>query len=147
MVTSIVSAVQTILRENLGASEKVSAEIVFPIADEAFTVDPDSQFGGIVPGVSGGEGCSTGGGCATCPFMKMNDLDAVLDLCDEITAGNIDQLTGFFPPNRLAGKMIGDREAVDVGVDSIMHMRHLMSEGVLPEELVEQVQRAGGGRQ
>lgn len=28
----------------------------------------------------GGEGCSTAGGCATCPFMKMNDLDALLDV-------------------------------------------------------------------
>ena len=40
-------------------------------------------FGGglsIVPGVSGGEGCSTAGGCASCPFMKMNDLDSLQDI-------------------------------------------------------------------
>ena len=29
---------------------------------------------------TGGEGCSTAGGCATCPFMKMNDLDALMDV-------------------------------------------------------------------
>jgi len=34
----------------------------------------------------GGEGCSTAGGCATCPFMKMNDLDALMDV-----AANADQ--------------------------------------------------------
>lgn len=28
----------------------------------------------------GGEGCSTAGGCATCPFMKMNNLDALMDV-------------------------------------------------------------------
>jgi len=29
-------------------------------------------------GVAAGEGCSAGGGCATCPYMKMNSLDALL---------------------------------------------------------------------
>jgi len=38
----------------------------------------------VVPGSAGGEGCSAAGGCATCPFMKMNDLDAVHDIIDMI---------------------------------------------------------------
>lgn len=34
----------------------------------------------LVYGNAGSEGCSTAGGCATCPFMKMNDLDSLLDV-------------------------------------------------------------------
>ena len=44
----------------------------------------------------GGEGCSTAGGCATCPFMKMNDLDALMDV-----VANADQsgtVSGTFLP-------------------------------------------------
>ena len=29
----------------------------------------------VLPGPSGGEGCSAEGGCASCPFMKMNTLE------------------------------------------------------------------------
>jgi quinolinate synthase len=123
------------------ARDHVTAEIVFPVASDAVTQDPDSEFGGIVPGVSGGEGCSTAGGCATCPFMKMNDLDAVLDIAETIRDGDVSSLAGHHPPNRIAGKMLGDREAVDVGVDSIMHMRHLMSEGRFSDELVQEVKQ------
>ncbi|CAN0584988.1 unnamed protein product, partial [Laminaria digitata] len=35
------------------------------------------------PYSAGGEGCSTAGGCATCPFMKMNDLDALMDVASQ----------------------------------------------------------------
>ena len=28
----------------------------------------------VVPGPASGEGCSTEGGCASCPYMKMNNL-------------------------------------------------------------------------
>ena len=28
----------------------------------------------VVPGIASGEGCSAEGGCASCPYMKMNTL-------------------------------------------------------------------------
>lgn len=31
----------------------------------------------VVPGPAGGEGCSLEGGCASCPYMKMNSLAAL----------------------------------------------------------------------
>ena len=46
-----------------------------------------------VPGVAGGEGCSTAGGCANCPYMKMNDLDALLE---EEEDGLKKTLVGFY---------------------------------------------------
>ena len=101
MVTSIVKNVKNILAENPSAKGRVTAEIVFPVAAEAVMVDAESEFG-IVPGVSGGEGCSTAGGCATCPFMKMNDLDKLVDIANTI-AGDDDHgvnLTALQPPRR-----------------------------------------------
>ena len=77
MITPIVRQVQDKLRDF--ASEggpEISAEIVFPVAPEAVAQDPESGLG-VVPGVAGGEGCSTAGGCATCPYMKMNSLSAL----------------------------------------------------------------------
>jgi quinolinate synthase len=100
MVTSIVSSVQTILRET--GHTNVSAEIIFPVASEAVMAtnnenhDIDNNNNNnenqndttgrmsVVPGVPGGEGCSTAGGCATCPYMKMNSLDALIDLLELI---------------------------------------------------------------
>lgn len=32
----------------------------------------------VVPGPAGGEGCSLEGGCASCPYMKMNSLQALM---------------------------------------------------------------------
>ncbi|MEC8850661.1 MAG: hypothetical protein VXX43_01715, partial [Pseudomonadota bacterium] len=56
----------------------------------------DADLGlGIVPGVTGGEGCSTAGGCATCPYMKMNSLDALLQVLESLGTGR--DLTRFRP--------------------------------------------------
>jgi quinolinate synthase len=94
MVTSIARSVQHILDSN--ACQNVEAEIIFPVSSEAVMgVENDGSESNnnnnntqttleVVPGVAGGEGCSTVGGCATCPFMKMNDLDAVHDIVDVI---------------------------------------------------------------
>lgn len=129
MVTSIVKNVQSILRET-GMGEKVEAEIVFPVAAEAVTSDGD---GGIVPGVSGSEGCSTAGGCATCPFMKMNDLDALVDLAETVAEGKHEMLVGHAPPDRLKG------DEIEMGIKPILHMRHLMKENRFDPKLVSEV--------
>ena len=136
MVTSIVKNVQTILKET-GMGEKVEAEIVFPVAAEAVMADGE---GGVVPGVSGSEGCSTAGGCATCPFMKMNDLDALMDLAETVKEGKHDELKGHAPPDRLRG------EDIEMGIKPILHMRHLMHEQSFDPKLVSEVLRfkAGG---
>lgn len=62
----------------------VAVEVVFPVSPEAITTD--KQAGAtqlpaglsVVPGPAGGEGCSLEGGCASCPYMKMNSLAALL---------------------------------------------------------------------
>lgn len=154
MVTSIVRSVQDILDSN--ACQNVEAEIIFPVSSEAVMgVDNegDSKDGTssamleVVPGVAGGEGCSTAGGCATCPFMKMNDLDAVHDILDMIgqssSTGNKEWqlLSKHLPPNRLAGKVINGRDAIDFGTEPIVFMREFMKEKRLSDALVERVKQ------
>ncbi len=95
MVTSIVRAVQEKLKKaQLSAGQSpTEIEIVFPVASEAMSI-ADGGTGPLatVPGVSGGEGCSTAGGCATCPFMKMNDLHGLLNLLSLVEDGKEKEL-------------------------------------------------------
>lgn len=59
----------------------VAVEIVFPVSPEAITTDRQAELPSglaVVPGPAGGEGCSLEGGCASCPFMKMNSLQALM---------------------------------------------------------------------
>jgi len=148
MVTSIVKSVQDILDSN--ACQNVEAEIVFPVSSEAVMgVDDgdsaDDNSLGVVPGVAGGEGCSTAGGCATCPFMKMNDLDAVHDLIDMIASQSSDsnelQLAKHLPPNKLVGKSINGKDAIELGIEPIVYMREFMKDKRLSEGLVERVEQ------
>lgn len=93
MITSIVRRVQSILREADAAALGIDVEIVFPVAPDAITTSQQSRSaeaapvtlpGGIsvVPGPASGEGCSLEGGCAACPYMKMNTLTALLHVCE-----------------------------------------------------------------
>jgi quinolinate synthase len=146
MVTSIVSSVQSILRE--ANTENITAEIVFPVSSEAvFATDDNNNETGmaVVPGVSGGEGCSTAGGCATCPYMKMNSLDALINLLETIqkkqkndTTSEL-RLRGHLPPDRLFGKSINGQLATDLGVEPIVYMREFNRTKQLPIDLVNRV--------
>lgn len=89
MITSIVRKVQEILAAD-GAGPALEVEIVFPVASEAITTGGAGGGGGgaelpgglaVVPGPAGGEGCSAEGGCAACPYMKMNSLQALERVC------------------------------------------------------------------
>ncbi|KAG7350122.1 quinolinate synthetase A protein [Nitzschia inconspicua] len=173
MVTSIVKSVQDILdrsvqssihddddddddsnnknkNSNRTAPPSVEAEIIFPVSSEAImaTDDNDESRGdlAIVPGVAGGEGCSTAGGCATCPFMKMNDLDAVQDIIDMVDEGSHTssfKLQKHLPPDRLRGKFIDGVDATELGTEGILYMRAFMTGQGLPDELVKKVNSFG----
>jgi quinolinate synthase len=132
MITAIVRKVQGILREH-GAG--LEAEIIFPVASEAVAQTDDAELG-VVPGVAGGEGCSTAGGCATCPYMKMNSLDALMDLLQRVGADD-DKLVPFFPKKYV--EKIDGRTAAQVGGEPILHMRHLQRTGELSDELVADI--------
>ncbi len=137
MITPIVRQVQDKLRDyaSEGGSD-VSAEIIFPVASEAIAQEPESDFG-IVPGVAAGEGCSTAGGCATCPYMKMNSLRALMALLERVDNESGSNLVPFEP--RKYVQAINGRTAADLGGEPILHMRAFQREGRLPEALVDHV--------
>ncbi len=84
MITSIVRKVQGMLKES--GRDDLEVEIVFPVSPESITTSSQTTAtngggpvllpGGLsmIPGPASGEGCSTEGGCASCPYMKMNSL-------------------------------------------------------------------------
>lgn len=155
MVTSIVEKVQEILGNTSSHGRRVEAEIIFPVSSEAVMTLEDCETStsdgsnnndlAIVPGVAGGEGCSTAGGCATCPFMKMNDIDAlqdIIDLVDDKRQGNERSgatLKKHLPPTRLKGKFINGVEATELGTEAILFMRKFMLSQSMPEELVTKI--------
>jgi quinolinate synthase len=164
MVTSIVKNVQDVLGRQMidiygnnnnnhqatksGGNVVVEAEIIFPVSSEAImTTDPQNEEAHsdlpIVPGVAGGEGCSTAGGCATCPFMKMNNLDALQDIIDMVEQGEEFKLQKHLPPNRLRGRLIDGIDATELGTEAILYMRKFMTGQGLPDELVQKVKSFG----
>merc|ERR1719421_300084 len=121
MVTPIVKSVQTELK----GQDSVKVEIIFPVASEAVHATGESVEDGlsIVPGVSGGEGCSAAGGCATCPFMKMNTLDGLIDVANAIAESDSDDkfLQSLLPQRR--GMKVNGVLASTLGSQPILHMR------------------------
>jgi len=78
MVTSIVATVRSLL-ESSSEKAKVTVEIVFPVSSDSISKTSSgvqsAKVGDIilpvVPGIASGEGCSIHGGCASCPYMKV----------------------------------------------------------------------------
>lgn len=131
MITSIVKGV----RERLQDHPEAAVEIVFPVASEAIARGEDAELP-ILPGAQSGEGCTTAGGCATCPYMKMNSLDALRDVLHRIETGSAG-LDAFRP------RTYGAPNITELGGAPILHMRHLQRKGSLDDELVRMVQSAG----
>lgn len=137
MVTPIVKSVQ----RELEGQDAVKVEIIFPVASEAIHATGESVEDGlsIVPGVSGGEGCSVSGGCATCPFMKMNTLDGLIGVANALTdtEANAAELESLLPQRR--GLKVNGELASTLGSQPILHMRHLMTTGKISDELINDV--------
>lgn len=146
MVTSIVRDVQKTLRAHAGSG--VHVEIVFPVASEAISETSDAELA-IVPGVAGGEGCSTAGGCATCPYMKMNSLDALIELAKHIEETRDpsakDPLARFYPRTYI--DRIEGHSVAEIGGIPILHMRHFSRTKELPPELILDVKTRNRERQ
>ncbi|XP_076903987.1 quinolinate synthase, chloroplastic-like [Bidens hawaiensis] len=150
MVTSIVANVRQLLCSSVSTG-KVSVEIVFPVSsDSVTTVSQKSSAGlqsgdglnvSVIPGVASGEGCSLHGGCASCPYMKMNSLTSLFKVLTSLPHGK-DSLAqyeaGRFSLLTPKGKLIAD-----VGCEPILHMRHYQATKKLPEKLIYQILGAG----
>ena len=137
MVTPIVRRVQARLREcgSQGRPEP-EVEIVFPVASEAVARTDDRELR-LVPGVADGEGCSSAGGCATCRYMKMNSLGALLELLSRLSSEPPGALAAFAP--RKHTELVGGRRAAELGSEPVLHMRELGRTGRLPDALVQDI--------
>jgi len=133
MVTSIVHQLQLRLakeREITGASPSI--EIVFPVAYQAISVG-DDQAMPIIPGPAAGEGCSPAGGCATCPYMKMNSLETLMDLVESLDRRGVD-LSGY-RCKKYSDEIDGESIAA-LGSVPIVSMRKFQQSGQIPESLL-----------
>ena len=137
MVTAIVRDV----RRRLVAADRddVAVDIIFPVAAEAIAATGEADLA-LVPGVLSGEGCTPAGGCATCPYMKMNNLDSLFEVLERVAAGERDALIPYAP--RSYRELIAGRSAADLGSEPILHMRHLQRSGQLPQSLVKAIMGA-----
>jgi quinolinate synthase len=144
MITPVARRVQQKLRalRDAGGPE-LAVEIVFPVAAEAIAATADPRLP-IVPGVAGGEGCSAVGGCATCPYMKMNSLDALTDLLRALGSADPSALAPYTP--KTYAERIGGHSVAALAGKSIARMRSLQREGVLPAELVAELHRGTSSR-
>jgi quinolinate synthase len=140
MVTSIARSVQQRLKAAARAAggTGLCAEIVFPVASEAIA-QTDAPELPIVPGVAGGEGCTTAGGCASCPYMKMSSLDGLLALLRRMDGAGPTDLLPYAP--KVYAERLDGHGIAELGGRSIVRMRELQRTGELPEELVAALTR------
>ena len=125
MITMIVDKVQNVMKQE-GIDGAV--EIIFPVSQDAMTVTEDEKW---MPGVSQSEGCSINGGCASCPYMKMNSLEKLVDLCEMIDK-----------PINLEKYLIENKSGnsdIEEGVKPILNMQHFMKNGRFSESLIKQI--------
>jgi quinolinate synthase len=137
MITSIVRAVQARLRRHVQAGgPDLCVEIIFPVGEDAVAVTDDELA--IVPGVDGAEGCSSMGGCASCPYMKMNSLHALMTLLRQIRDGASEEQLQPFEPVRYDETLEGKPLAA-WGTEPILAMRHFQRTGQLSDALVARI--------
>jgi quinolinate synthase len=153
MITSIVRKVQALL--GAAGRDDVEVEVVFPVNPRAITT-PQQQVaaaGGVgqaaavgqlsgglalVPGPAGGEGCSLEGGCASCPYMKMNSLAALMTVTQRVgDAAGEALLEGFRP--RTYTDRVGGKSVAQAGCEPILHMRYFTQHKRFSPELVSDI--------
>lgn len=151
MVTSIVAAVRTLLgsAKSSSGSADVTVEIVFPVSSESLTKTSSNSYLGrnsvemggfilpVIPGVASGEGCSIHGGCASCPYMKMNSLSSLLKVCHHLPHEK--EVLSDYEAGRFHLQTPNGNSIADVGCEPILNMRHFQATKELPEKLVSQI--------
>ncbi|XP_062169342.1 quinolinate synthase, chloroplastic [Alnus glutinosa] len=148
MVTSIVAAVRNLLGSG-SPSAKIKVEIVFPVSSDSMTSTSSKssvKMGDIIlpviPGVASGEGCSINGGCASCPYMKMNSLSSLLKVCHQLPDEK--NILTAYEAERFKFQTPNGNSVADVGCEPILHMRHFQATKQLPETLVHQIHHPYG---
>ena len=78
------------------------------------------------------------GGCASCPYMKINSLNALTSLLKMVDAGDDSPLLKDFHP-RLYQEDIKGESFAKLGTVPILEMRHFQQNGELSATLVQSI--------
>ena len=145
MATSIVRKVQGMLAD--AGRKDIEVEVIFPVSSDAITTAetagdaaPMIQGLEVVPGPASGEGCSAEGGCASCPYMKMNSLDALMTVCGLIGKDDDSSaaLLAKYEPDKYL-ETVNGMTLAQAGCISILHMRGFQQTKKLPDALVDDI--------
>lgn len=145
MVTSIVRAVQRLLRE--AGRMDIQVEIVFPVSPEAITTEAQQTGAGsvalpdglaVLPGPAAGEGCSMEGGCASCPYMKMNSLSALMTVLTRFGEPAGEATLEAYKPKAYQEQIQG-MSVAQAGCVPILHMRDFQRDGRISEALLQDI--------
>ncbi|GLC33159.1 hypothetical protein PLESTM_000031000 [Pleodorina starrii] len=149
MITSIVRKVQAMLRK--AGRGDVEVEIVFPVAPSAITTTRQQTSSGtvqlpagleVMPGPASGEGCSLEGGCAACPYMKMNTLASLVRICSTVGTPGESLLSGY-KPRTYSEERVEGKSLAAAGCVPILHMRHFQKNKAFSRELVADITSRG----
>lgn len=154
MITSIVRKVQALL--GAAGRSDVEVEVVFPVNPRSITTSQQQVAGGgglgqagaaggrdlaglqVVPGPAGGEGCSLEGGCASCPYMKMNSLAALMTVARGVGDAAGEALLEGFQPRAYTDR-VGGKSIAQAGCEPILHMRYFTQHKRFSPELVADI--------
>jgi len=137
LVTALIERVQPALA---AAPVPRSLEIVFPVSADAITESAEPSLP-VLPGTASGDGCGVEGSCATCPYMKMNHLDGLLQVLERL-AGSPAALEPF-----AARRPTGDEGVAglrELSARTILSMREFGQTRRLPEQLLARVRTRRG---
>ncbi len=136
----------------------MEVDIVFPVNPRAITTaaqttghagaQPATLPTGlaVLPGPALGEGCSLEGGCASCPYMRMNTLAALASICRRAGEEAGDASLAAFHPKPYAERMPRSGKTVaQAGCLPILHMRHFQQKKQLSDALVNDILTRGNG--
>ncbi|KAL5183662.1 Quinolinate synthase, chloroplastic [Glycine soja] len=143
MVTSIVATVRSLLEPAKSSSQraKVTVEIVFPVSSDSISTTTSSLSSGlnsvkvgdiilpVVPGIASGEGCSIHGGCASCPYMKMNSLSSLLKVSHHLP--DEENILSAYKAERFKLQTPNGKSVADVGCEPILHMRNFQRSSLI----------------
>lgn len=114
----------------------------------------------VLPGPAMGEGCSLEGGCASCPYMRMNTLAALHTVCGMVGGGAAAEaaLQAYKPRayEQGLGTLVGaagaraggrheGRSIAQAGCTSILHMQDFQKGKRFSDRLVGDIRTCNAG--
>lgn len=136
--------------------QDIEVEIVFPVASKSISTAEQLPGGGggsaplqlpgglaVLPGPASGEGCSLEGGCAACPYMRLNTLAALCGVAEKAGSAAGEALLTAYRPRPYA-ELINGKTIARAGCVPILHMRHFQKHKKLGDALIDDIRTRRG---